>query len=186
MGTIPKGSTYIKTVPFFLKISAFIVLLVGIGTLGRFLDKVDKGNILESYGGKARLEFGMSALVVSWVAVIVMIVVFVSGLHEKITAINWPLTVLINMILWAAVLLVACGLLAYTVYKYETEKTLFLFTFCDTLKRAKNFDANCSHLYVATACCFIAAKIFAIDAKFNYKLYKDNASPAPAPSTQGK
>ena len=47
------------------------------------------------------------------------------------------------MIFWATVLLVAGGLLAYTVYKYETE------ALCDSLKRAKNFDANCNYLYVA-------------------------------------
>ncbi len=35
----------------------------------------------------------MFAIVVSWLLVILMVALFVTGLHEKITVINWPLTV---------------------------------------------------------------------------------------------
>ena len=35
----------------------------------------------------------MFAIVVSWILVILMVALFVTGLHEKITVINWPLTV---------------------------------------------------------------------------------------------
>ncbi len=35
----------------------------------------------------------MFAIVVSWLLVILMVALFVTGLHERITVINWPLTV---------------------------------------------------------------------------------------------
>ena len=59
--------------------------MVTLGTLGRFIDVANPS--------ESRLDFGMFAIVVSWIVVIVMVVVFVIGLHEKITVINWPMTV---------------------------------------------------------------------------------------------
>ena len=35
----------------------------------------------------------MFAIVVSWLLVILMVALFITGLHEKLTVINWPLTV---------------------------------------------------------------------------------------------
>ncbi|XP_046843405.1 uncharacterized protein LOC124437481 [Xenia sp. Carnegie-2017] len=91
MGAIPKGTKYIKTIPFFLKIAEFGVLLIAISTLGAFLDNL--GSAINPWGGKGSLYFGMFAIVVSWIVVMVMVVVFVTGLHETVTVINWPLTV---------------------------------------------------------------------------------------------
>ena len=73
------------------------MLLIALITLGTFLDK---GNIdgktvssFDYWGKKGRLVFGMFVIVVSWLLVILMVALFVTGLHEKITVINWPLTV---------------------------------------------------------------------------------------------
>ena len=61
--------------------------MVAIGTLGRFLNEIDPDS------KRSRLDFGMFAVVVSWIVVVIMAVLFVSGLHEKISFINWPLAV---------------------------------------------------------------------------------------------
>ncbi|XP_046842507.1 proteolipid protein 2-like isoform X2 [Xenia sp. Carnegie-2017] len=157
MGTIPKGTEYIKTVPFFLKIAEFVILLVALVTLGRFIDVANPS--------ESRLDFGMFAIVVSWIVVIVMVVVFVVGLHEKITVINWPMTVFINMVIWAVMLFIAGCVIADNVREYEDKKI------CDLLKYF-NSDARCWHLIAATVCCFIATIIFAVDANLNYHLFK--------------
>ena len=63
------------------------------------MDEVNRKSTLvthenfEFWGNKGRLDFGMFAIVVSWIVVMVMVVVFEIGLHEKVTIINWPLTV---------------------------------------------------------------------------------------------
>lgn len=43
------------------------------------------------------MDFGMFVIVVSWLVVILLVVLFITGLHEKITAINWPLTVRLSV-----------------------------------------------------------------------------------------
>ena len=50
-------------------------------------------NSFDYWEKKGRLDFGMFVIVVSWLLVIIMVALFVTGLHEKITIINWPLTV---------------------------------------------------------------------------------------------
>ncbi|XP_046842505.1 proteolipid protein 2-like isoform X1 [Xenia sp. Carnegie-2017] len=157
MGTIPKGTEYIKTVPFFLKIAEFVILLVALVTLGRFIDVANPS--------ESRLDFGMFAIVVSWIVVIVMVVVFVVGLHEKITVINWPMTVFINMVIWAVMLFIAGCVIADNVREYEDKKI------CDLLKYF-NSDARCWHLIAATVCCFIASILFAVDAFFNFRILR--------------
>jgi hypothetical protein len=74
------------------------VLLIALGTLGTFLDKgsqdvLFKTNSFDYWGKKGRLDFGMFVIVVSWLIVILMVALFVTGLHEKVTVINWPLMV---------------------------------------------------------------------------------------------
>ena len=78
------------------------MLLIALGTLGTFLDKGSqdvlfkgggKTNSFDYWGKKGRLDFGMFVIVVSWLIVILMVALFVTGLHEKVTIINWPLTV---------------------------------------------------------------------------------------------
>ena len=79
------------------------MLIIALGTLGTFLDKgsIDipfrggggEFNSFEYWGKKGRLDFGMFVIVVSWLIVILMVALFVTGLHEKVTVINWPLTV---------------------------------------------------------------------------------------------
>ena len=78
------------------------MLLIALGTLGTFLNKGShdipvvgggKINSFDYWGLKGRLDFGMFVIVVSWLIVILMVALFVTGLHEKITVINWPLTV---------------------------------------------------------------------------------------------
>ncbi|XP_046842634.1 plasmolipin-like [Xenia sp. Carnegie-2017] len=165
MGTIPKGSEYIKTVPFFLKIAEFVILLVALGTLGRFIDVLSPS--------ESRLDFGMFAIVVSWIVVIVMVVVFVIGLHEKITVINWPMTVFINMVIWAVMLFIAGCVIADNVREYEDKKI------CDGLKFAKR-GARCGHLIAATVCCFIATILFAVDAFFNFRILRGQSDSSSA------
>ena len=65
--------------------------MIAISTLGAFLDNL--GSAINPWGGKGSLYFGMFAIIVSWIVVMVTVVVFVTGLHEKVTVINWPLTV---------------------------------------------------------------------------------------------
>ncbi|XP_046841998.1 uncharacterized protein LOC124436115 [Xenia sp. Carnegie-2017] len=167
MGAIPKGTKYIKTIPFFLKIAEFGVLLIAMSTLGAFLHNV--GSVINPWGGKGSLYFGMFAIVVSWIVVMVMVVVFVTGLHEKVTVINWPLTVFINMVLWGVMLLIACGVMSNTLRKYYSKKTSY--TLCNFLDTDK-VGVTCFHLISATVCCFIATIILAVDANLNYHLFK--------------
>ncbi|XP_046842629.1 plasmolipin-like [Xenia sp. Carnegie-2017] len=183
MGTIPKGIEFVKSVPFFLKIAAFVILLVAIGTLGAFLDKADLNvppyghSTFDIGGNKGSLDFGMFAIVVSWLVVIIMVVLFVTGLHEKVTFINWPLTVFINLVIWAVMLFIAGCVLADAARKYDNDKKGPYHTLCSYLK-ARNADARCGHLIGATICCFIATIIFAVDAFFNFQLFRGKAPPA--------
>ncbi|XP_046842008.1 plasmolipin-like [Xenia sp. Carnegie-2017] len=162
MGMIPKGTEYIKTVPFFLKIAEFVILLVAIGTLGRFLVKI--GLTSE----KSRLDFLMFAVVVLWIVVVIMAVLFVSGLHEKISIINWPLTVFISCLTWSVMLFIAGCLLADTVRKFNNIAFSSISS-CDILDK-ENLGATCGHLIGATVCCFIASILFAVDAFFNFRI----------------
>ena len=49
-------------------------------------------NTFDVVGKKEYLDFGMAVIVPSWITVMSMVVLFVTGRHEKVT-INWPLTV---------------------------------------------------------------------------------------------
>ncbi|XP_046843272.1 uncharacterized protein LOC124437343 [Xenia sp. Carnegie-2017] len=185
MGTIPRGFSYIKTVPFFLKIAAFAVLLTGLITLGKFMDEVNRKSTFEFWGNKGRLDFGMFAIVVSWIVVMVMVAVFVSGLHEKVTIINWPLTVFINLVLWGIILFIAGCVIADAARRYDNDEkrlgTSKTWTFCDVLKSTKH-DVGCGLLAGASVTCFVAAVIFAVDGFFNFKLIRDK-TPPPAVAT---
>ncbi|XP_046842637.1 plasmolipin-like [Xenia sp. Carnegie-2017] len=119
----------------------------------------------------------MFAIVVSWLVVIIMVVLFVTGLHEKVTVINWPLTVSINLVIWAVMLFIAGCVLADAARKYDNDKKGSNYTFCSYVK-ARNADARCGHLIGATVCCFIATIIFAVDAFFNFQLFIGKAPPA--------
>ena len=78
------------------------MLLIAIVTLGIFLNEGNqdysfrnspaKINTFDYVGKKEYLDFGMAVIVLSWITVMSMVVLFVSGRHEKVT-INWPLTV---------------------------------------------------------------------------------------------
>ncbi|XP_046842630.1 uncharacterized protein LOC124436706 [Xenia sp. Carnegie-2017] len=181
MGTIPKGMKFVKSVLFFLKIAAFVILVIAIGTLGAFLDKADLHvnryglSTFDRWGNKGSLDFGMCAIVVSWLFVIIIVVLFVTGLHEKVTLINWPLTVFINLVIGAVMLFIAGCVLADAARKYDNDKKGYDHTFCSYLK-AKNADATCRHVIGATVCCFIATLIFTVDAFFNFELFRGEAS----------
>ncbi|XP_046842638.1 uncharacterized protein LOC124436712 [Xenia sp. Carnegie-2017] len=107
----------------------------------------------------------MFAVVVSWIVVVIMAVLFVSGLHEKIIIINLPLTVFINLVIWALMLFIAGCFIADTVRQYEDKNI------CYWLKFAK-YDARFGHLIDATVCCFIASILFAVDAFFNFRILR--------------
>ena len=64
------------------------VLLIAIGSVGYFLDKLD-----EDYGKKGNMKFFLFAVVTAWLLVIAFFLTFVSGLHEKLASVNWFLTV---------------------------------------------------------------------------------------------
>ena len=72
----------------------------------------------------------MFVIVVSWLLVIIMVAFFITGLHEKITIINWPLTVSICfriLILHVFTFSKNCPLLAICIFKVHLE---FLLTIC--------------------------------------------------------
>ncbi|XP_028392019.1 plasmolipin-like [Dendronephthya gigantea] len=182
MGKISKGLAYIQSIPFYLKIAAFIVLLIALGTLGTFLDKI----VFGTYGKKERLEFSMFVIVVSWLLVILMAVLFVSGLHEKISVINWPLTAAINMAIWALLLFISACLIADTARQYDKSVTGGI-SLCDFLDNVDH-DAKCGHLIAASIMCFIATIIFGVDAFLNIKIWRgaepssSTAAAPPAPA----
>ena len=161
MAQIPKGLGYVKSIPFFLKIGAFIVLLIALGTLGFFLDKGEIDvkeahfNSFDYWGKKAALDFGMFVIVVSWLLVMIMVAFFITGLHEKITIINWPLTVAINMIIWGVLLFISGCIIADAARHYDDKEREGL-TYCDWLKKNIPFfgttDARCGHLVGSSVC----------------------------------
>ena len=74
------------------------MLLIAIVTLGIFLTEGNQDysykndatiNTFNVVGKKEYLDFGMAVIVLSWITVMSMVVLFVSGRHEKVT-INWP------------------------------------------------------------------------------------------------
>ena len=197
MAQIPKGLEYVKSISFFLKIGAFIVLLIALVTLGLFLNKADISLIVSGqltvdsfdyWERKGGLDFGMFAIVVSWLVVMIMVAFFITGLHEKITIINWPLTVAINMIIWGVLLFISGCIIADTARKYD-DKTYFTtsITFCDMLKTKYPYnyystsDARCGHLVGASITCFITTIIFGVDAFFNIQLFRGKETPSAAP-----
>jgi uncharacterized membrane protein len=95
------------------------VLLIALGTLGIFLDKGSqdvlfkgggKTNSFDYWGKKGRLDFGMFVIVVSWLIVILMVALFVTGLHEKVTIINWPLTVCRLSVFYSSIWMFSVGI----------------------------------------------------------------------------
>lgn len=61
----------------------------------------DSVTTFDAWGRRSGLGFGMFVIVVSWLQVILLVVLFVAGLHEKITLINWPLTVRLLIIFYS-------------------------------------------------------------------------------------
>ena len=69
-----------------------VVLLVGIGTVGYFLNKAPDG-FFTLAGKKGYLQFFLAVVVIGWILVVTLFCFFISGLHDRIPAINWPLCV---------------------------------------------------------------------------------------------
>ncbi|XP_028392253.1 uncharacterized protein LOC114516860 [Dendronephthya gigantea] len=193
MAQIPKGFDYIKSVPFFLKIGAFILLFIALITLGVFLDKGSqdvtltnhkKVDSFDHWGRKGGLDFGMFVIVVSWLQVILLVVLFVTGLHEKISVINWPLTVAINMVIWGLLLFISGCVIADTAVKYDEKKFSYSpWSFCDFLKLSwVNSDARCGHLVGSAAICIITTIVFGVDAFFNFQLWRGKEAPSAGPA----
>ena len=190
MAQIPKGLGYVKSIPFFLKIGAFVVLLIALSTLAFFLNEGEikvKGshfNSFDHWGRKGGLDFGMFVIVVSWLLVMIMVAFFITGLHEKITIINWPLTVAINMIIWGLLLFISGCIIADAARHYDSKKYNGR-TYCDWLKVYTigfgTTDARCGHLVCASVTCFITAIIFGVDAFFNIQLFRGKETPSAAP-----
>ena len=61
------------------------------GCVGYFLDKLP--TIIGGLEKKGNLEFFLAVVIIGWLMVMALFALFVSGLHEKISAINWPLVV---------------------------------------------------------------------------------------------
>ncbi|XP_028392090.1 uncharacterized protein LOC114516735 isoform X2 [Dendronephthya gigantea] len=202
MARIPKGLDYVRSVPFFLKIGAFIMLLIALITLGIFLDEANIDvklqrqrygtiNSFDGWGEKRRLDIGMSVIVVSLLQVILLVVLFATGLHEKISIINWPLTVAISMVIWGLLLFASGCFIADTAWKYD-EKTTFKhgdhyhttqYSFCDYLKNdIYDSDARCGHLVGSAATCIITTIIFGVDAFFNLQLWRGKETPSAGPA----
>ena len=76
-----------------------VVLVISIGIVGYFLDKTDA--VIESILSnkkKGNLQFFIAVVVVACIVVVALFSLFITGLHEKVTQINWPLTVCTNFI----------------------------------------------------------------------------------------
>ncbi|CAB4023903.1 Hypothetical predicted protein, partial [Paramuricea clavata] len=76
-----------------------VILLGAICTLGYFLDHASfslklEGGTINSFDHfeKKRLDFGMYVIVIVWLLVTGFVALFISGLHQKVKCLHWPLT----------------------------------------------------------------------------------------------
>ena len=66
--------------------------MAAIGTVGYFLDKAPS-LFFDVYGQKGKVQFFMASVVIGWVMVMALFSLFITGLHEKVSGINWLLCV---------------------------------------------------------------------------------------------
>ena len=158
MAGLGKGCDYFKSLPGILKIIEFIVLLIALGSVGYFFEEMGSATRKTD-----NLKFFLFVVIVAWILVIAFWLNFVSGLHEKMSAINWPLTHGVVFIVWAVLLLIASALLADAVKYYEDSH------FCELLDRVDT-KQQCEHLIVGTTFGFIAMVLFIVDAIIHFMM----------------
>lgn len=180
MAQTGKGLDYLKSIPSILKIIEFVILLIAIGTVGYFLDKFPD-IYFDYYGKKGNLQFFMFVVVVSWLIVMALFVLFITGLHEKLTAINWTLVVVIISAVCAVLLLISSSLVADAARSYDKKKFPALISICKAMDNG-NTDAQCGQLIGGAVCGFIAMVLFAVDTAIHVRMFLTRSA-APQAST---
>jgi hypothetical protein len=66
--------------------------LIAFSLAGHFLNEVSSG-FFSYYGKKGNIDFFLFATIVGWLIAIAFPIIFVIGIHEKISAIPWTLVV---------------------------------------------------------------------------------------------
>ncbi|CAB4027953.1 CKLF-like MARVEL transmembrane domain-containing 7 [Paramuricea clavata] len=156
MAGLGRGCDYFKSFPGILKIIEFIVLLIALGSVGYFFEKMGSNTSKTD-----NLKFFLFVIIVAWILVMAFWLNFVSGLYEKMSAINWPLVDAVVFAVWAVLLLISSALMADAVKYYEDSK------FCALLEDA-NTKQQCEHLIVGTIFGFIAMVLFIVDSVIHF------------------
>ncbi|CAB4014053.1 pre-mRNA-splicing factor CWC25 homolog, partial [Paramuricea clavata] len=152
MGQIGKGLDYVKSIPCILKIVEIVVLLIAFALVGHFLNEIPNG-YFSYFGKKGNLEFFLFATIVGWMISIAFLVIFVIGIHEKISALPWPLVVAIVSAVWTILLLIASALLAAAAKDYDDDIQLIsgatAINACKILDNSKA-DSQCGQIVGGT------------------------------------
>ncbi|XP_028392849.1 uncharacterized protein LOC114517353 [Dendronephthya gigantea] len=185
---IEKGLDYVKSIPFVLKITEFVVLLIAFSLAGHFLNTMDS-NFFVLYGKKGSIDFFLFVTIVGWLISIVFPILFIFGIQEKFLLENhWTLIVAVVSGVWALLLLTASAVLAMTAKKYDDEDEevrrsgYFFFTVhsaCKLLNK-NNSNATCGHLIGGAVFGIIAALLFAGDTIVHAYMYL-KGRPGPIP-----
>ena len=180
MGEIGKGLEYVKSIPFVLKISEIVVLLIAFSLPGHFLNEI-YDEFLAYYEKKGNIDFFLFVTIVGWLIAIAFLIFFVIGIHEMISALPWTLVVAIVLAVWTILLLISSALLAAAAKHYDDDiKTYGFFVSTNTsgckLLDNANHDAQCWQLIAGAIFGFIATVLHAVDAVIHTHMFLTRGS----------
>ena len=178
MGEIGKGLEYVKSIPFVLKISEIIVLLIAFSLAGHFLNEIHD-SFFAYYGKKGNIDFFLFATIVGWLIAIAFLIFFAIGIHEMISALPWTLVAAIVSAVWTILLLISSALLAAAAKHYDDDIKIFgvsiNISVCESLDHG-NHDAQCWQLIAGAIVGFIATVLHAVDAVIHTHMFLTRGS----------
>ena len=171
MAGINEGLQYLKSVPGVLKILEIIFLLVCIAPVGYFLQKASD-NHLGDFDRKDNLKFLVGAAATAAVIALLLFLIFLSGLHKKIDALNWARTAAGIFLILAILLLVASSLVADTVRYYKSYPGFGIqdVNLCQIFEESKR-EYRCGQLTAGAVFGFIVMVAFIVDSVIHFRLY---------------
>ncbi|XP_031570110.1 plasmolipin-like [Actinia tenebrosa] len=148
-GGITLNVSYVKSPRGIIKIVEIFLLMIAFSCLA---------DICVNCTG--RYSFFLFSTIFPWILCIIIFVLYLFCLVEKIPQINWTLTVMINAILWALVILTSSSLVADDIRKRKEYSRGYYVVFIP------------DNLYAAVVFGFLSVVAFVVDAIFHFQHYR--------------
>jgi len=128
-GAIRPDFSFIRSPPGLLLCINMVLLFLSWCIMAGWRNDVNIDLFSGSYNSKT--SFFLFTTVFPWLLFIILFVILILGINKRLTMINWPLTMALNCIIWAVLLLIASSLVADLNCGGPLK--------CDTLKAAAAF-----------------------------------------------